>query len=75
MTSGLTPVVADETILAITGTLSFLASSSSMRSTPEAASFIPDELPAVTLPSSLNDGLSLASFSIVTSLLGYSSVS
>ena len=50
-------------ILARMGRPSSLAFSSSTRITPAEASFMPDELPAVTQPSSLNTGLSLESFS------------
>ena len=75
MTSGLTPVVATDTILARIGAPTSLAFSSLIRITPEDASFMPDALPAVTLPSSLKVGFSFASFSRLASLLGYSSVS
>ena len=75
MTSGLTPVVATDTILARIGAPTSLAFSSLIRITPEDASFMPDALPAVTLPSSWKGGFSFASFSRLASLLGYSSVS
>ncbi len=74
ITSGATPVVAVLMTRAIIGTPSALALSSAIRITPEAASFMPDALPAVTLPPSLKDGFRRDNFSIVVSGLGYSSV-
>ena len=75
MTSGATPVVATERILAIMGAPTSRAFSSDIRSTPEAASFIPEAFPAVTFPSSLKLGFNFASASTDAPLLGYSSVS
>ena len=67
-------MVAVDTTRARMGAPSFRASPSSISSTPEEASFMPEELPAVTLPPSRKAGFSFASFSRVVSRLGYSSV-
>ena len=54
---------------------SSFARSSVMRTTAAAASLMPQALPAVTVPPFLKAGGRAASFSIVISGLGYSSVS
>ena len=55
--------------------LYFFTAASLATSTKEAPSFMPDALPAVTVPSLLKAGFSLASFSRSGVRWGYSSVS
>ena len=71
--AGSTPHVAHDTILARGFNPLFSDSSLLINCTAAEPSFIPDELPAVTVPFSLNAALSFDKFSIVTPDLGCSS--
>ena len=75
MILGSTPARAPPTHVAIGLTPSSLAFSSLITTTAAAPSLIPEELPAVTIPSFLNAGRSFARPSAVIPALGPSSVS
>ena len=73
--NGSTPPDVQVTILAIGSIPSCLTISSDITRTKAAPSDICDELPAVTIPPSLNAGLNFDNASIVVSLLTPSSIS
>ena len=65
--------MAQETIFAWISKFFFSAKSLVVSKTPAAPSFIPDELPAVTVPSFLKAGFNFLRFSIFKLNLGCSS--
>ena len=74
ITDGSTPATAMLTIFAIGCKLYFLTASSLANNIAAAPSFIPEEFPAVTVPSFIKAGFNCASFSMVV-LRGCSSIS
>ena len=70
MTDGSTPAVAHDLIVANGVNPRFLASLAVIRTTAAAPSLMPDAFPAVTVPSGLNAGRSLANVSFVVPARG-----